>query len=228
MKTRPEEIRESYRQLGSGFADFYDGMITYTAPAGKLLNRIIWGFDEKSTEEWISGALSGIPEDFSGKLLEIPVGTGVITMPVYKKLPLAKIICMDYSPDMMRNAQRRAAAMNLDNISFIQGDVSDLPFEDESFDIVLSMNGFHAFPDKDAAYRETCRVLKKGGIFCGCFYISGEKKRTDFFVKHLLEPKKSFTPPYETRNSLETRLKTLYSEADVRTCLAEGIFRCKK
>ena len=183
---------------------------------------------EKSTEEWISGALSGIPEDFSGKLLEIPVGTGVITMPVYKKLPLAKIICMDYSPDIMRNAQRQAAAMNLDNISFIQGDVGDLPFEDESFDIVLSMNGFHAFPDKDAAYRETCRVLKKGGIFCGCFYIAGEKKRTDFFVRNLLESKKSFTPPYETKNSLETRLKAMYSEVMVDTCLAEGIFRCKK
>ncbi len=118
--------------------------------------------------------------------------------------------------------------MNLDNISFIQGDVGDLPFEDESFDIVLSMNGFHAFPDKDAAYRETCRVLKKGGIFCGCFYIAGEKKRTDFFVRNLLEPKKSFTPLYETKNSLETRLKAMYSEVMVDTCLAEGIFRCKK
>jgi len=38
-----------------------------------------------------------------------------------------------------------------------------------SFDIVLSLNGFHAFPDKEAAYRETYCVLKPGGIFCGCF-----------------------------------------------------------
>lgn len=60
-----------------------------------------------------------------------------------------------------------------------QGDVGALPFADESFDIVLSLNGFHAFPDKEAAYRETFRVLKKGGTFCGCFYVQGGCKRTN-------------------------------------------------
>ena len=35
--------------------------------------------------------------------------------------------------------------------------------EANSFDIVLSMNGFHAFPDKKKAFRETHRVLKPGG-----------------------------------------------------------------
>ena len=55
--------------------------------------------------------------------------------------------------------------MNVRNVTFVQGDVGALPFEDESFDIVLSLNGFHAFPNKDAAFRETCRVLKPGGIF---------------------------------------------------------------
>ena len=228
MNTKHEEIRASYKQLGSGFANFYDGMITYTAPAGKILNKIIWGFNEQTTEQWIAGALSGIPDHFTGKLLEIPVGTGVITMPTYKKLPNADIICMDYSPDMMANAEKRAEAMQIHNITFRQGDVGDLHFEDETFDIVLSLNGFHAFPDKGAAYRETCRVLKKGGIFCGCFYIQGEKARTDFFVKKLLEPKNSFTAPYETRSSLEKRLSMMYSEVTVQTCLAEGIFRCKK
>ena len=33
--------------------------------------------------------------------------------------------------------------------------------ENETFDMVLSMNGFHAFPDKDHAFQETWRVLKK-------------------------------------------------------------------
>lgn len=228
MRTRHEEIKASYKQLGSGFAAFYDGMITYTAPVGKLLNKIIWGVNEKTTDQWISGALSGIPDEFTGKILEIPVGTGVITMPVYKKLQAADITCMDYSAEMMNNAEKRASAMGITNITFRQGDVGALPFENETFDIVLSLNGFHAFPDKEAAYRETDRVLKKGGIFCGCFYIKGEMKRTDFFVKKLFEPKNSFTAPYETRDSLEKRLKSMYSDVRVETCLAEGIFKCVK
>ena len=39
------------------------------------------------------------------------------------------------------------------------------------FDIVLSLNGFHAFLDKEAAYREVFRVLRPSGTFCGCFYV---------------------------------------------------------
>ena len=129
---------------------------------------------------------------------------------------------------MMANAQKRAEAMQISNISFIQGDVGNLPFEDESFDIVLSLNGFHAFPDKDAAYSETCRVLKKGGIFCGCFYIAGEFSRTDWFVNKIYVPKGFFTPPFETRQSLEKRLKGLYKEIKVQTVNSEGIFCCIK
>ena len=110
----------------------------------------------------------------------------------------------------------------------MQGDVGALPFRDESFDIVLSLNGFHAFPDKEAAFRETARVLKKGGIFCGCFYIKEEFRRTDWFVKHLYVPKRFFTPPFETKASLESRLRELYTEVSVHTVQAEGIFRCRK
>lgn len=129
---------------------------------------------------------------------------------------------------MMGHAQKRAEIMGLSNIDFRQGDVGALPFEDERFDIVLSLNGFHAFPDKDAAYRETHRVLKSGGIFCGCFYIAGEFARTDWFVKHMYVPKGFFTPPFETKDSLEKRLKSLYTQASVHTVNAEGIFCCVK
>ena len=190
---RHAQIRASYKQLG-GMAGFYDGMITCTRPLGKLFNRAVWGFDEATTAQWINGALSGVPDGFTGKLLEVPVGTGVITMPMYQKLPKAEITCLDYSPDMMKNAQRRAAAMKITNIAFVQGDVGALPFPDESFDIVLSLNGFHAFPDKEAAYRETFRVLKSGGTFCGCFYLEGGMAKTDRFVQRVFVPQAFLHP----------------------------------
>ena len=228
MADRHAEIKESYKQLGGSFAGFYDGMITYTKPIGKLFNRAVWGFDEETTAQWINGALSGVPEGFSGTLLEVPVGTGVITMPMYQKLPEADITCLDYSPNMMRNAERRAEAMGISNIHFRQGDVGALPFPDESFDIVLSLNGFHAFPDKEAAWRETFRVLKQGGTFCGCFYIEGGMEKTDRFVRKVFVPKHSFTPPFETKDSLEARLRGMYREVKVHTIHAEGIFCCVK
>ncbi len=111
------------------------------------------------------------------------MGTGVLTMPHYASLPKSEITCLDYSEHMMANAKKRAAAMGLSNVAFVQGDVGALPFANESFDLVLSLNGFHAFPDKDAAFRETCRVLKPGGVswgwafLCLAFYAASKPRR---------------------------------------------------
>ncbi len=225
--TRKEQIRGAYRLTG-GHASFYDGMMTYSTLPGKAICRIVWNMDGEKNLRYLEKALSGIPEDFSGRLLEVPVGTGVLTMPVYRELPGAEITCLDYSADMMRTAQERAERAGIRNITFCQGDVGALPFEDESFDTVLSLNGFHAFPDKEAAYRETYRVLKKGGIFCGCFYVQGGCARTDWFIRNLYQPKGFFTPPYETERSLRERLSGMYETAEVTAVEGIGCFRCRK
>ena len=225
--TRKEQIKNAYR-LAGGQSSFYDGMITYSTLPGKAICRIVWNMDGEKNARYLERALSGVPEDFSGRLLEVPVGTGVLTLPVYRDLPEADITCLDYSPDMMSAAQARAKQIGMANVRFVQGDVGALPFEDASFDIVLSLNGFHAFPDKEAAYRETFRVLKPGGTFCGCFYIQGGCQRTDWFIKHLYQPKGFFTPPYETEDSLRSRLSGMYSEVEVTRCEGIGCFRCRK
>ena len=225
--TRKDQIRNAYRTTG-GQASFYDGMMTCSTWLGKAICRMVWNMDGEKNAAYLEKALSGIPEDFSGKLLEVPVGTGVLTMPVWQSLPQAEITCLDYSPDMMASAQEKAKRLGIANVAFTQGDVGALPFADESFDIVLSLNGFHAFPDKEAAYRETYRVLKKGGTFCGCFYIKDECGRTDWFIRHLYQPKGFFTAPYETQSSLRERLSRMYQNAEVSAIEGIGCFRCGK
>ena len=225
--TRKDQIRNAYRTTG-GQASFYDGMMTYSTWPGKAICRVVWNMNGEKNAAYLEKALSGIPEGFSGKLLEVPVGTGVLTMPVYQLLPGADITCLDYSPDMMAAAQEKAKRLGIANVAFTQGDVGALPFADESFDAVLSLNGFHAFPDKEAAYRETFRVLKKGGTFCGCFYIRGECGRTDWFIRHLYQPKGFFTAPYETQDSLRNRLSRMYETAEVTAVEGIGCFCCRK
>ena len=224
---RHEEIKNAYKSLG-GEATFYDGMITCSTLPGKVVCKLVWNMDKRKNDYYLELALSGIPNDFSGKMLEVPVGTGVLSMPVYETMPGADITCLDYSPDMMERAKRQAEKRGLMNVRFMQGDVGKLPFEDESFDLVLSLNGFHAFPDKEAAYSEIFRVLKPGGIFCGCFYVKGENKRTDFLVDKIYTPKGYFTPPYETAGSLRERLKAMYRKAEVKTVEGMAAFRCRK
>lgn len=225
--SRNREIQNAYKYLGKE-ATFYDGMITCSTLPGKAVCKLVWNMAQETNTRYLELALSGIPQDFSGNLLEVPVGTGVLTMPIYKSLPDADITCLDYSADMMATAQRRAKKMDLGNVQFRQGDVGKLPFADGSFDLVLSLNGFHAFPDKEAAYRETYRVLKPGGLFCGCFYIKGENKRTDWFIDHLYTPKGFFTPPYETAQSLKTKLESMYAQVKVETVESMGCFTCQK
>ncbi len=225
--TRKDQIKNAYRMAGD-LSSFYDGMMTYSTFLGKAICRIVWNMDGEKNLSYLEKALSGIPEDFRGELLEVPVGTGVLTMPVYRDLPDARITCLDYSEDMMASAQAKADHMGIKNVSFVQGDVGSLPFPDESFDTVLSLNGFHAFPDKEAAYRETYRVLRKGGTFCGCFYIKDGCPRTDWFIRNLYQPKGFFTPPYETKDSLRKRLSGMYSSADVTHVEGIACFRCYK
>ena len=225
--SKHDEIQNAYRALGKE-ATFYDGMITCSTLPGKAVCKLVWNMNQETNTRYLELALSGIPQDFSGKLLEVPVGTGVLTMPVYQGLPDADITCLDYSTDMMVKARNRAGNMGLRNIHFLPGDVGKLPFADGSFDLVLSLNGFHAFPDKEAAYRETCRVLKPGGLFCGCFYIQGENKRTDWFIDHLYTPKGFFTPPFETVQSLKTKLESIYAQVKVETVESMGCFTCRK
>ena len=224
---RREQIKSAYKLTG-GNARFYDGMMTCSTFLGKAICRIVWNMNREKNLDYLERALSGVPDGFAGKLLEVPVGTGVLTIPVYRELPKADVTCLDYSEAMMAFAQAKAKTAGLQNVRFMQGDVGALPFEDGQFDIVLSLNGFHAFPDKEAAYRETFRVLKNGGTFCGCFYIQGGCARTDWFIKRLYQPKGFFTPPYETEESLRGRLSGMYSRVEVTRVEGIGCFGCVK
>ncbi len=223
---RRENIRNAYRLTGSN--SFYDGMMTCSTLAGKAVCRLVWAMSPQECEAYQEKAMSGVPMDFSGRLLEVPVGTGVLTMPLYQTLPKADITCLDDSPDMMGQAKAKAERLQLKNVVFQRGDVGALPYEEGSFDIVMSLNGFHAFPDKEAAYRETYRVLKPGGTFCGCFYVKGEHPRTDRLIRRVYERMKFFTPPYETADSLRARLTGLYSRVELGTVKSIAWFVCRK
>lgn len=189
-------------------ASHYDQLLSMQGIMMKLSCKAVWGFEDTA---YVNKLLGLLPNDFKGKILDIPVGTGLFTASKYAKMKQASITCVDYSPAMMEKAEKRFRALQLNNIICMEEDVGNLSFEDSSFDLILSMNGFHAFPDKEAAWNEIDRVLKPGGTLIGCFYIKGENKRTDWFIKSLYVPKGYFTPPFETKESLYKRLEKRFS-----------------
>ena len=173
--------------------------------------------------------LDFIPDDFHGRLLDVPVGTAIFTARKYRRMKAAEIIGWDYSKEMIAIAILRKETENISNLSLVQGDVGELPYADESFDCVLSMNGFQTFPDRDKAFAEIFRVLKPGGCFCGCFYVKSERQLGNFLVKKVLERKGFFHPPYDTFAEADSRLRSMYGD-DVQTEKMESVclFRCVK
>jgi ubiquinone/menaquinone biosynthesis C-methylase UbiE len=194
------DVHDRLSQSYDSTATFYDGYITRSNRLWNFVTSIMWG---SSTEGRQPEVLSSIPDDFSGVLLDVPVGTGIHTFDKYQKLEKARIIAIDYSPGMLRKARQVYAAHGLQNVTLIRGDVGNLPIADAKIDRCLSMSGFHAFPQKTLALREISRALKSGGKFTGSFYIKDKRKLSDLFVRMVLTRGGTFTPPFY--NEKETR-----------------------
>lgn len=204
--------------------NIYDAVLTQRSFWSRLYIKLFWsGTDDN---EIAGKVLAYIPGDFNGVLLDVPVGTAVFTKEKWQVLSKAKIICFDYSEDMLVQAEAHLA--NCSHISCMQGDVGQLPLENELCDIVLSMNGFHAFPDKRKAFQEIWRVLKPGGKFIACFYIKGESRITDWLVKNILAKKGWFTPPFQTGSEIKGLLERTYERVDFHIDGSMVYFECVK
>jgi ubiquinone/menaquinone biosynthesis C-methylase UbiE len=200
-----DKIRQSYKQS----RNIYDDVLTRNTWWSRLYMNIFWGGCDDN--EIARRVLDYIPNDFKGDLLDVPVGTGIFTCEKYGRMKDARIMCVDYSQDMLDQAERRFKEGGLHHVKTMQGDVGALPFRDRQFDVVLSMNGFHVFPDKERAYSEVHRVLKPGGLFIACYYVRGESRISDWLVNTVLSRKGWFTPPFETSEQLRRRLEDHYS-----------------
>lgn len=203
--------------------NIYDGIMTQSSLLGKIYMKLLWsGTNDNEIAEII---LNHIPNDFQGSILEVPVGTAVFTHEKWKGLPECDITCLDYSEDMLDAAKDRLS--NHKHINCVQGDVCNLQFPNECFDTVVSMNGFHAFPDQYKAYDEIHRVLKADGMFVACFYIKGQKKHTDIWVNKFLAKKGWFTAPFQTLEDVKEKLNATYENVEVDTHGSMVYFRCQ-
>lgn len=66
-------------------------------------------------------------------------------------------------------------------LDFVQGDAMNMPFDDESFDVVINVESAHCYPDRAAFLREVFRVLRPGGLFlCTDFTVPGNSSELDW------------------------------------------------
>ena len=100
----------------------------------------------------------------TGPVLEMACGTGIVTQQLRAHLaPEVKIVATDLSQPMLDYA--RTKLPTLKNVTWRQADIAALPFADAEFSTVVCQFGLMFVPDKQAAFREVRRVLRKGGVF---------------------------------------------------------------
>lgn len=100
-----------------------------------------------------------------GRILDVGCGPGDIAIEIASAFPRAKIVGMDLSEPMLKIAQSAAERAGVpDRVSFRKGDAKSMPFEDKSFDVVISLNTFHLVDDQVGMLNEVERVLKPNGL----------------------------------------------------------------
>ena len=102
------------------------------------------------------------------RALEIGAGTGYFTLNLLRAGVIGDAVATDISPGMLQALERSAGELG-EHVETAACEAAELPFGDDSFDLVFGHAVLHHLPDLDAAFREFRRVLRPGGLiaFCG-------------------------------------------------------------
>lgn len=159
------------------------------------------------------------------RVLDVACGTGNVALSAGRRF--CEAIGVDYVPSLIERARERAAAERLP-VTFEVGDAESLPFEDESFDAVLSTFGAMFAPDQEKAAAELVRVCRPGGRI-GLASWTPEGMWGELFALHarFLPPPEGIRPP--PLWGTEARIGELFGDAvrEVRAHRRITLFRSR-
>jgi ubiquinone/menaquinone biosynthesis C-methylase UbiE len=137
------------------------------------------------------------------RVLEIGFGPGVSTQMASEKASKGFVAGIDHSKTMVQAAsQRNAAAIRAGRMELKHGEVSSLPYPDQSFDIVFSLHSIYFWPKPVECLKEIKRVLK-----------------TDGLLGITIQPKDKWRP------NVDSSLMTLYFGSDIASLFSEVGYR---
>ena len=98
------------------------------------------------------------------RILDLGCGSGYLAFPMAKNNADSEVIGLDIVSDTLEANRSKANEERIKNLSFVRYDGIDFPFEDQSFDLVVTRYALHHFPDIEHSIGEMSRVLKEGGM----------------------------------------------------------------
>ena len=142
-----------------------------------MLSYMYLTFDYKGKRRLAKIIIEGVAEYVKipdgGVGLDVGCGSGALTIACAKRNPKATMVGCDiwsgsYKTEFSKElCENNAKLEGIENVRFKEGNAVNLPFEDESFDVVTSNYVYHNIMghNKQKLLLETLRVLKKGGVF---------------------------------------------------------------
>jgi ubiquinone/menaquinone biosynthesis C-methylase UbiE len=164
-----------------------------------------------------------------GIVADVGCGPGYLIADLARSFPNISIKGVDIAEEMLRKASQNVVSLGVSQkISFHQGDIGHLPFEDGSIDFIVSTLSLHHWSMPDQAMNELHRVLKQGGqvlifdlrrdSFKLMYWIIGFAQAVILpkALKHVNEPTGSFLAAYTKGEAEEILRTTLFKQWEVK------------
>lgn len=164
----------------------------------------------RTIEEVSAVAVSAVGVAAGEALLDVATGTGNAALAAARVG--ARVTGLDLTPELLETARERAAAEGLD-IELDEGDASELPYPDDSFDRVVSVFGAMFAPDQRRTAAQLLRVARAGGtVAVTAWTPEGLNGRLlEVIAAHLPPPPEGFEPPGLW--GVEDHVRELFSDA---------------
>ena len=158
-----------------------------------------------SKQDYLNYAIARVAPKSTDTLLEAAAGTcacGRAFAPHVRS-----VTCLDMTKAMLDVGKAAAEQAQLQNMTFTEGDVIELPFADDSFDIVFSRLAFHHFPEPEAPFSEMVRVLKPGGKLVMIDMAAAEES-----LRNSEDVLETLRDPSHVRNLSQAEMLSLYEK----------------
>lgn len=169
------------------FKQIMDSRIAWDVFQGKIYNRVIWNTAGSIVRNIIDSIELPCPNPVA---LDIGSGPGFATIYAAEKFPSAVITGLDYSGEQIKYANRQLKKSHVSNCSFKLGDAMELPFDDNTFDLIFSIASIKHWPDGVRGLREVRRVLKPG---CTAYIGEADREHNPADLDNFIN---SFTSPW--------------------------------
>lgn len=120
---------------------------------------------EKQTrdDEHLAQIIKSLKFKKESRIMDLGTGTGYISFALAKANRGLQVVGLDIVTNTLRINTKKANEEEINNITFVEYDGVDIPFEDNSFDCIVTRYAMHHFTEINKSFKEIYRVLKPGG-----------------------------------------------------------------